>query len=725
MTVIEHPPLSNIDQQRIYLGGIDPARGLTTEEVLQRLRARLQQHHPSSIDTVAPKFQLQDLHVGTCYLQFSIQNTSPDDEEEDALATVKKWFHNVTWKGCKLRVEPARPHFLQRLKTEIEQRQQSEINSSSMNNHITNTELPVSESNSNPKRYWKVKRGFGMPSLLVDTQPCRVKNWNDWFKMQKKHEQYQNGIIDSSKTIGVTQSNKDDTTTNARKKASYYNRSIHIRLTTNHDDDDDAKEVEHGYESEEQNEIRSSNATVTSGSSSSTSSSPSDSDSDVPHSPPDGKYIWSDDDDDDEESANQSRNDDETNLADLKTEKTSDLKASSSSSSSSTGSHSSSIRRSGDNTETANNPTTTTKIKLREDEHWKVQHRSGVDEFEAAMDADSQRDEEDVVSGKEIGQDSEDENSEINVEEELETNFRVLAQLFPDLSDQMSTKNVEQSNENNENKIRKKEVSGWGPMGQMLRFDPSNPELAKQFLLETPNHGEREKVAIGCDDDDDGDGDIHVKKESPDDSSENSQSDFEKSEVPLSTPVTQNEKPQAESKKIPDIYEQEKLEQVFKEVRESNEQQASFPLENTAAPVAAGFSFGFAVDNINSKTPQKETFSFSFVTDETKEEVTSIDHNRPNESEDVKTSTQDSYPGEQNKEMPRCRPAFHFPKNDLDAFVQNFYRMKEGDRILRDLEGWRNDPEVKERWLKDRARLTQDWKSKRKYALEKKKRRLK
>jgi hypothetical protein len=711
--------------KRIYLGGIDPARGLTTEEVLQRLRTRSQEHH-----STGPKFQLRDVHVGTCYLQFTIQNTFPHEGEEDALATIKKWFHNVTWKGCKLHVELARPHFLQRLKNEIEQRQQSKTNMPFLENNKTDQELPVTSSDCNPKRYWKVKRGYGKPSLLVDTQPCRVKNWNDWSKMQKKHEQYQPGIISSTTTRGTSLShsnnNKDDTTTNARKKASYYNRSIHIRLTTQVEDEEDADE-KHGYDREEINEIGSSSATVTSCS----SSSYSDSESDVQHSPNEGKYIWSDDDDDDDESDMQRRNKEEENLTRIKSEKRSFLKASSSSSSSSstsTRSHSSDSRGSGDSasweqnsindTETANNLTNSNAMNLRKDETWKVQHRLGVDKFDSGMDVDSLLDEHDDDAVKDVDRDSEDENFDIHVEEELETNFRVFAQLFPNLAEQKSAKNFEQTKKDHENQTQKKEGSGWGSTGQMLRFDPNNLELAKQFLLETPSDKEREKDAAVYDDHDDHDHDgNHVEKESPrDDGSEKSQSGSEKSEV---------KETNAETKKKPDIYEQAKLELVFKQVRESNEQVVSFPSKDAAAPAAAGFFFGFTVDDKNSKSPQKDTFSFSFVTDKTKNGETSISHDRPNESEDAQRSIQDTYSEEQHKEIPRCRPAFHFPQKDLDAFVHNFYHMKEGDRILNDLEGWRNDPEVKERWLRDRARLTQDWKSKRKYALEKKKRRLK
>jgi hypothetical protein len=60
----------------------------------------------------------------------------------------------------------------------------------------------------------------------------------------------------------------------------------------------------------------------------------------------------------------------------------------------------------------------------------------------------------------------------------------------------------------------------------------------------------------------------------------------------------------------------------------------------------------------------------------------------------------------------------------LNEMVHTFYyKINDGERIIRDVDGWRNDPTVKDKWLKERLALTQDWKRKRKFALAKKEKR--
>ena len=60
-------------QQRIYVGGMDPIRGLTAQDVLGRLESRLQ----------SSEIGLQDLHVGDCYIQFTA--AAVDDEARTIL----------------------------------------------------------------------------------------------------------------------------------------------------------------------------------------------------------------------------------------------------------------------------------------------------------------------------------------------------------------------------------------------------------------------------------------------------------------------------------------------------------------------------------------------------------------------------------------------------------------------------------------------------------------
>ena len=103
--------------ERIYIGGLDPPR-LSAKDVMNRLES------------------LDDIELGSTV-------TKQDDDDENhksffhltaiskkptasALEIISKKYHNVKWKGCKLAVEAARPHFLERL--EEERRKRTEQN---------------------------------------------------------------------------------------------------------------------------------------------------------------------------------------------------------------------------------------------------------------------------------------------------------------------------------------------------------------------------------------------------------------------------------------------------------------------------------------------------------------------------------------------------------------------------------------------------------------------
>jgi hypothetical protein len=109
-------------------------------------------------------------------------------------------------------------------------------------------------------------------------------------------------------------------------------------------------------------------------------------------------------------------------------------------------------------------------------------------------------------------------------------------------------------------------------------------------------------------------------------------------------------------------------------------------------------------------------FSFSFGISETSQALVG---NGPvnevgNTAQDVESN---------NPVYPRF-PAFEFPNESmLNEMVRNFYKMNDGERIMNDVDEWRNDPSVKDKWLKERLALTQDWKRKKKFALSKQQKR--
>ena len=181
--------------QRIYIGGIDPQR-LTIDDVSSRLRRLVD---VVSIETPASK-PSDDCFVNTGPSFFYLNARCPPAEEDAAendtaesaatpakaspLQVLSKAYNNVKWKGCTLRVEEARPHFLDRLRLEREERerkerqemeegQQSEDAKASDNENQSATE-EAAPSVANLPRNLRIRRRHGEEAFKVDTKPIDV-----------------------------------------------------------------------------------------------------------------------------------------------------------------------------------------------------------------------------------------------------------------------------------------------------------------------------------------------------------------------------------------------------------------------------------------------------------------------------------------------------------------------------------------------------------------------
>ena len=89
-------------EERIYIGGLDPPR-LTALEVA------------SHLDSIAG-VQIRSKYLVSDDKTFFFINAVT--EEGSALEKIAKQYNNVTWKQCKLVVQAARPHLLERLALE-------------------------------------------------------------------------------------------------------------------------------------------------------------------------------------------------------------------------------------------------------------------------------------------------------------------------------------------------------------------------------------------------------------------------------------------------------------------------------------------------------------------------------------------------------------------------------------------------------------------------------
>jgi hypothetical protein len=136
-----------------------------------------------------------------------------------------------------------------------------------------------------------------------------------------------------------------------------------------------------------------------------------------------------------------------------------------------------------------------------------------------------------------------------------------------------------------------------------------------------------------------------------------------------------------------DIYEQDKLENIFKQAREQ---------QKGGASTTTGFSFGALFESQLDITTDAVMESSNQMTPK----LTAED--RSNEAVDVDAETNKSAQLEPNKPTSEARVGLQFPQSVLDEYENLFFSLKEGPRIIADLESIRNDKEVQDQWQKER-----------------------
>jgi hypothetical protein len=246
--------------ERVYIGGFDPSRGLSVDEIVQRIQRVLVDDvivvdvnyrcHPCTNDFLWMK--------PTTYCHLTVHskqkerissldddpslNTAVNDESITSLsayAKIAKLFHNVTWKNCKLKVAVARPHFLERLKQEQLSRNHVEWKKTEQFSILNSDSLLVDQSqtvvdshnhkvvsSSSIRRHWRVRSQYGQQAWMVDTKPCLVKDWHSLSVMRRRYESGR------QKFQSVVQTTGKETTrqTHLYRSKSQYNRAIHMRF---------------------------------------------------------------------------------------------------------------------------------------------------------------------------------------------------------------------------------------------------------------------------------------------------------------------------------------------------------------------------------------------------------------------------------------------------------------------------------------------------------------
>ena len=731
------------------MGGILPAAGLTVPHVLERIRKQLG-------DALA----LSDVHQGSTYCQFTATATatatssagsssSPTKPTEDPSAVgpgvttssasaltpldlLRQHFHNVVWRGCKLKVEKAQLHFLDKLAAERTERgigqgtaqQASSLEeelssppSCKLPRHLTLRRPVPRASSSSSSSATNRTRGrtttttttiavLPPPPLVahikVDTRPRLVADWSDFTRRLRKVREK------SHKVTKPTNASTD-------AKASVIvlaPRALHLRLgveaTSLSDDDEPVKE-----EASDAGSMDFIQESV------STSGSETASSLRVNSHTERGAYVWSDDDDESND------DDDESRKAVIGIDVEPDVGTDLRHRHCQTTDGGDDDERDGGSSELEKGHGTT---------YSTLHQRASA----KADDETDEKEEEEVESI--VGEDRDDrpspadptdiswrnDDSHADVDgdalllPDVASNLRILSQLFPDIPTKSAAviprtipRSVDGSqhpvDESSSTDPHRASDTGWGRNGQMLRYDPNSPAARASFVLPDappppldPDADPNESRSV--DSGNGGEGEVATSEETLEgDLHDNS-----------GTPPSSCH-----------LYEQQKLEAVFREAR--GEGVTNEDSRMAAAEGSSSFAFGFPVSSdpgpSNMQGPSA-AFSFSFAlpdapTTFAPPEQSTMDGEDEHSSEGLGKDEEEQHTAERRPAAPKRRFGRAFTHEELHSHIAPFLRL--GPGWTGTLDQWRHDESLKALWLKERATLTQDWKRKRKAAVARKK----
>lgn len=652
--------------ERIYIGGLNPPH-LTGDDIVKRLKSL-----DIEIHSVIGKTNKCFLHV----------TATPKGSNSSALEIISKNYNNVKWKGCRISVAPANPHFLERL--EIERNGISlALQHSAMQQQESISPPSDEEKDSVQKipRRLRIRKKFGDEAYHVDTKPWTVDNWSSFSKAKGKL------LNRAKKYIEKTNSIKDPSI----KVTPLMHRAVHVRF-----DSSGAKsqaEVIHSQSSSDagsDDEVFSTinhNDSDDSGSETSTTE-------DAAGNGKDEIYSWSDDSDGDSPN-------DETIASDLVSMEGIGV---------------------GNFVTGKEEPLAHRQVSEKEGYQWSSESSSDessehitrnrpfkdvstVDEFAAGL----------VMEIDDYGNDGDDlaqmEQSAAgsplyDMQEDVSSNLNVLADLFPDMADTSPAfVGTEVTGEGGTlGKPSSVSISSLGLGGIMPRYDPNDASTQKYEVHEMDGAAK--------------DGSRHSKVEDSNTEDITPAPD----ETDQGEEATKAEKTAEVSiEEASHVYHQGKLENVFREARSVWQGQGDQPSKKEAE-FGGAFSFGFELDKptvgvASTDNGGKFSFGFDLPTASIKDDgALSKRQKIMNDTCDEEMSVDPSNDagGSVNE---RRRQGLRFSMDELKSYHADFFSYNEGERIIKDLSGFRRDGEVKEHWMQERQTLTLDWKRKRKHAM--------
>lgn len=760
------------EEERIYIGGIQPPK-LTVEMVQKRMasslddridfvsfdtvKSRTAKNDPWGRDDDAQTFFFATVRCkkgnrhsdfcGTANINQQHQCTSPNDQgyNMSPFDIIAKHYHNVKWKGCTLRVEKAKLHILKRLEQErmemlnIEQAKKMPLQAATTS-EASNVSL-CSWQKTSPldlqqgqkiKRNLRIKRKFGEEAYSVDTKPIQTNNYKDfhiaWKKLRMKRLKH---VSDSStdNTRKYSQENnrltKSYSNNCSLQSKSYLNRAVHIVFDTTGDasendistrsnsdsivesyewsdsdetdgnvSDDGSFDLDGTKENQTQVKLQESKVVTIHDltsmpllpcqellSSSSSSQSLDDNSSSSNHnhnynhnkcnsnnnnSKDSSGYVWSDSDSDSDSKQEENRRGQSDTLM-QKLDCNNQLKY-------------------GNSDEFASELNDSILIPLKSAE---------VDVVAKHDDPDFQE-------------------KSISLEDDVRMNMKMAIELFPDLSG-IQPVTFDARGEQTSQELS----SGWDTVGLMKRYDPFASSASryevKDGLMKNVNHEEnnmeKEQDKSSFEDSDVCDASTNKN--------DRNVTSMEENGTMATRNVTQNtsQKMIVEVKPKLQVYEQQKLEQVFQQDRTSQ--------GTTGFQISSLFDQSLFTNVASGPSGQKQNFSFGFVSDE-KENSSSTKRDEHIEELDEREMTHESVL-EKTQTVPeqiskaswtlKKRTGLLFTDEEINILVEKFYSANEGiSGFSAIMENPKLTEEDNKKWEEERKSLTLDWKRKYKQA---------
>ena len=684
-----------MNTERIYIGGLSPAKGLTVSLVASRLMkvpnieivsindqpiahaldgsrnlGKSGNNKYSTIDEDGCYVDLrQFFFLEARYSCTTTSDTTSPKQQHSALETLAKQYNNTKWKGCNLRVESARPHFLKRLEAERFDRAVREKRDEQMLMAPTATAHPNEPHSSKPRRRLRIRKRFAEEAYAVDTHPRTISvspNFLGWDSFASLHKRMQDKLSNhriklaqwrreerKNWTVNKSENEKQSASGGDLKNMIFLNRGLHVRFDGNSDSNvtasncsersDESTSLMISQEKKKEVYAWSDDDTTKSGSNNENESK-DDTATAVKNI---SGYVWSDEDDSLDENA-------------AKKHRTSSLKMT-----------------------------------------------NALDEFSGGVDFDDLRfDNNSILEGDDCmvsSQHTDDLDVHVELEDDIRSNLDILSKLFPSESINNTPKSVADSvyqlEPNGTSKMKSDCAFGAGLIVQ--RYDPTKDDGGADFL-----HSRMQR---------DGKENVHEKMEKQEAKTDmfNSESfvnqsgskDDEESEGinTLEGKLDEQEKPGDK------IYEQDKLENIFKQAREKQKQND-------------GFSFGALFESqIDGAATEQNRNGFSLA-GMFESQIGDTANKALNDTEYVLDNSQH---GNSDKRAPsksqrKTRVGLCFPHSILDDYESQFFSINGGSRVIADLESMRNDQGVNEMWQKKRDALTLDWKRKQKKAVSRK-----